>query len=124
MPHEIKYPRMRMELIETMRALSDAEYQRQAWVDHNYPPGIEYDDFNAAIHFLYDDASLDKAAGIGELVKDENEAAQVSEVIKALNRVFEAKGLDATDEEYISSPEWQSVLTTALAAYQLLKSDP
>lgn len=119
----LKYPQIREELLETLRSLADAEYQRSAWVNHEFPPGIEYDEFDYAVHFLYDDAGLaeDPEGAIGLFVKDEQEVQLIKTVVHALERVFNALGTNATDEEYINSPEWAGVLKTASQAWQVMK---
>ncbi len=66
----VQYPSMRAELLETLRSLADREYQQRAWVDHNYPPGVLYDSFDEAVHFLFDDTILaeNPNASIGVIV--------------------------------------------------------
>lgn len=113
-----KYPQMRDELLETMRTLSDLEYQWSAWVNHNFPPGVQHDEFDYAVHFLYDDSSLAEAPerAIGLFVKDQHEVHLIKAVISALDQVFDALGMECTDEQYISSPLWAEVLRTASEA--------
>lgn len=116
---------MREELLETLRTLADAEYQRKTWLDQNFPPGTEHDCFDYAVHFIYDDTSLatDPEDTIGVFLKDENEVQMIKAVVAALERVFDALGMKATDEEYISSREWSDVLKAASRAWQALKDD-
>ena len=46
---------MRREVMSALASLSDRDYQERAWLRHEYPPPIEYDDFDQVIHTLYDD---------------------------------------------------------------------
>ena len=120
-----KYPEMRDELLETIRTLSDAEYQRKVWVKHEFPPGVQYDEFDLAVHFLYDQPGLaeNPEDAIGLFVKDEYEVQLIKAVIQALEQVFEVLGMNSTDEEYISSPEWAGVLKAASKAWQVMKDN-
>lgn len=119
---KFKYPEMRDELLETMRTLADVDYQRRAWVNHEFPPGVQHDEFDYAVHFLYDDSTLaeDPEGAIGLFVKDQHEVQLIKAVVSALERVFDALGMEATDEQYISSPEWSEVLRTAFEAWQAM----
>lgn len=121
----LKYPSIRDELLETLRSLADAEYQKKNWLDRNFPPGTEHDCFDYAVHFIYDDTSLatDPDSDIGIFLKDENEVQMIKAVVIALDRVFETLGMNATDEEYINCPEWSEVLKTASQAWQAMKDD-
>jgi hypothetical protein len=62
---------MRVELIGYLQALSDPDYQRIAWIEQRLPIGsIKYDEFDYAIHFLYDDTNLGEnpEADIGDIL--------------------------------------------------------
>lgn len=119
-----KYPEMREELLHAIRSLADVEYQRKAWVKHELPPP-KYDCFDFVIHFIYDDTRLaeDPEGAIGLFVKDEQEVQLIKAVVRALERVFDALGMEATDEEYISSREWSNVLEAASQAWYAMKDD-
>ena len=119
----VKYPKMREELLETLRSLADREYQHKVWIENDYPPGIEYDSFDEAVHFLYDDTVLaeNPDAAIGVIIEDEKEARLMSAVCQAIDLVFEALGTGVSDEEYIKSAEWTGVVEAALKALQLME---
>lgn len=119
-----KYPEMREELLHAIHSLADVEYQRKAWVKHELPPP-KYDCFDFVIHFIYDDTRLaeDPEGAIGLFVKDEQEVELIKAVVRALERVFDALGMKATDEEYISSREWSDVLEAASQAWDGMKDD-
>ncbi len=120
----LKYPSMRDELLETLQSLADLDYQRKIWVNKEFPHENFYDDFDNTFRFI-DDMSLmtDPESAIGIFLKDENEVQMIKAVMVALDRVFEALGMKATDEEYISCPEWSEVLKTASQAWQAMKDD-
>ena len=120
----VKYPKMREELLETLRSLADRDYQDQVWVKRDYPLGIKYDSFDEAVHFLYDDTVLaeNPDSAIGVIIEDEKEARLMEAVCQAIDLVFEALGTEASDEEYIKCYEWTSVVEAALRALQAMES--
>lgn len=121
----LKYPEMREELLHAIHSLANAEYQLKVWVNQESQPGIEYDCFDFVVHFIYDDSELaeDPEGAIGLLVKNAQEVQLIKDVVRAINRFFDALGMEATDEEYISRREWPDVLETASQAWHVMKSD-
>lgn len=120
----LKYPNMREELLETLRSLADLEYQLKIWVNKEFPRENFYDDFFNTFRFIEDMSLLtDPESAIGIFLKDENEVQMTKAVAVALERVFDALGTEATDEEYISSREWSDVLKAASQAWQAMKDD-
>ena len=119
----VQYPKMREELLETLRSLSDREYQHKAWLESDYPPAIEYDSFDEAVHFLYDDTVLaeNPDAAIGVIIENEKEARLMSAVCQAIDLVFDVLGTEASDEDYINSSGWTSVVEAASRALQAMK---
>ena len=119
----VKYPKMREELLETLRSLADREYQHKVWIENDYPPGIECDSFDEAVHFLYDDTVLaeNPDAAIGVILENEKEARLISAVCQAIDLVFEALGTGVSDEEYIKSAEWTAVVEAAFRALQVME---
>ena len=114
---ELEFPGMRTELIEHLQALSDAKYQRIAWVEHSLGEG-KYDEFDYAVHFIYDDTNLSKNPElyIGSILIDKNESDSIKQLVKEIDIIFERYGLTLTDEEYISKPEWNNVILKAKEA--------
>lgn len=120
----VQYSKMRDDLLETLCSLADREYQQAAWVEQNYPPGILYDSFDEAVHFLYDDTILaeNPDAAIGVIIQDEKEARMIEAVCCAINQVFQALGTQASDQEYINSSKWTDVVEAASLALQAMKN--
>jgi len=114
---ELKFPGMRNELIHYIQALSDPKYQRIAWVEDSLG-GIKHDEFDYAVHFLYDDTNLAKNPDpdIGIILKDKKESDSIKQLVKEIDFIFERYGLKLTDEEYISKPEWKNVIIKAKEA--------
>jgi hypothetical protein len=119
----VKYPKMREELLETLRNLADRDYQDQVWVKRDYPLGIKYDCFDEAVHFLYDDTVLaeNPDVAIGVIIENEKEARLISAVCQAIDLVLEVLGTEASDEEYIKSSEWTRVVEAASKALQAME---
>jgi hypothetical protein len=119
----VKYPKMREELLETLRSLADREYQHKVWLEGDYPPEIECDSFDEVVHFLYDDTVLaeNPDAAIGVIIEDEKEARLMEAVCQAIDLVFEALGTGVSDEEYIKSSEWTKVVEAAFRALQAME---
>lgn len=118
----MKYPAMRKELLEYLAGLSDPEYQKKCWVDGICPTGIEHDEFDYAVHFLFDDTTLssDAKSLIGVFLKDESEANLVQSVCEKIQAVFNKYGTNLSDQEYIDCPEWRGVVSAARNAYKTI----
>ena len=114
---ELEFPGMRTELIEHLQALSDAKYQRIAWVEHALEGG-KYDEFDLSVHFLYDDTNLSKTPElyIGTILLNKSESDSIMQLVKEIDIMFECYGLTLTDEEYICKPEWNNVILKAKEA--------
>ena len=119
----MKFPWMREELVETLRALSDKKYQQLAWVEKKFPQGIEFDEFDCAVHFLFDDTCLaeDPEGLIGYCLLNQKEATWVRYVTDSIDKLLSELGNELTDLEYISSPQWERVLKTSAEAYKFFK---
>jgi hypothetical protein len=113
MNDEIKFPEMRLELLEHIQALSDAEYQKRAWAEGDETTG--HDELDYAIHFFYDDTdlALNPHSSIGYILKNEVEAESVKCLMKSIEDIFQKFGRSLSDAEYISLPEWGNVLSAA-----------
>jgi hypothetical protein len=118
----IQFLEMREELIETLRALSDKKYQELVWVQGQFPEGIVEDNFDYAVHFLFDDHGFaeDPEGLIGYCLVDQQEAELIRSVTKSIDKVLSQLGNDKSDLEYISSPLWDDVIQTAKQAYNII----
>ena len=123
-PSQLKYPLMRNEVVETLLSLSNLDYQKKCWVQHTCPDNIEYDDLNSTLHILYDDTSLavNPENYIGTILKNKNEANLLIKLCELLDYIFNKYGLALTDEEYINTPEWLTVLSAAQHTYKVFVS--
>jgi hypothetical protein len=114
-------PEMRKQLVDVVSRLADREYQLRAWIRGELPPGI-YDNFDYAVHFIYDDTCLAEEPhdAIGYYVYDEIEATTIAELVDALDRLFEAQGTDLSDEQYLQVEEWSDVVKAAKMLRQMI----
>ncbi|KYC39213.1 hypothetical protein WA1_31190 [Scytonema hofmannii PCC 7110] len=121
----VQYPKMRGELLETLRSLASREYQQKAWINHNYPAGVLYDSFDEVVHFLFDDTILaeNPNAAIGVILENDKEARLIAAVCTAIKQVFEAHGTEMSDEEYINSSKWTNVVEAASMALHLITNE-
>lgn len=120
---ELKFPSMREELISYLSGLSDLDYQYRAWVERS-SPGLDYDELNYTVHFLYDDTGLAENASdwIGLVLKDEKEARSVANVVSALDVIFDKYGTELSDKEYLEKKEWSWVVDASKSALSILLS--
>lgn len=111
----VQYPSMRKMLIDYLGNLSDREYQRRVWVNHESSKPGYCDSFGELVHFFYDDTVLakDPYKGITYYLEDEKEAEAVRKVIATLDMIFAKYGTHKTDEQYITYPEWLDVIEAA-----------
>lgn len=115
---EVKYPEMREELEEHLRALADPAYQRRVWAAGQADGAVLYDEFDYAVHFLYDDTQLasDAHSTVGWILKNASEAECITALVNSIDAVFERYGTKLSDAEYIELPEWRSVVLAAEVA--------
>jgi len=113
---------MRAELLAYLQGLSDPDYQRRVWVGGEMSNGVQHDEFDYAVHFLYDDTKLadDPQSMIGWILRDAEEAEAIALLIGLIEDVFEKHGVELSDAQYISLPEWNSIVGAAKTAHEML----
>jgi hypothetical protein len=118
---EVLYPEMRDAIIDAVRTLSDPEYQYRTWVLREIPPD-KIEDFDINIHILYDDTTIleNPYAGIGDVLKTEAEADALAKLAHAIDSMFERVGTDLSDEQYLTLPDWNAVVSTARDALAVM----
>ncbi len=120
--NEVQFPSMRDEVVEAVEALADTEYQWSAWVRHELPVG-GYDDFNLAIHILFDDTTVaeDPDRTIGVFLRSQEEADAMRKLGRQIRGLFDELGTELSDEEYLRSPGWPAVVAAAKEAREVLR---
>lgn len=121
---EMKYQNMRNELIGYLEGLSDKQYQLDCWVNNKCPNGIEHDEFDYAVHFLFDDTSCAEKLEnlIGIFLRNKEEAEAVRTVCENIDLLLNKYGCEKTDLEYIQTSEWVDVLVSSKAVLDILSS--
>src|SRR5690606_17006667 len=123
----LMYPNMRQELLEYLDGLADRDYQQKVWVRGEPYPGVEHDELDYALHFLFDDTDLASTPekSIGVFLFNDDEARAVHSVAEALDALLTQYGVNLSDAEYLAKPEWTQVVDAARLALQTLKkADP
>jgi len=112
-PQELKYPWMRRELLDHLRALANVQNDPESWrVDGN---------FDLAVHFLFDDSPRPESA-VGFYLHDREEVGALGTVTRAIDALLAKYGSTLKDLDYVRAPEWSSVVQAAQTALQVLAS--
>ncbi|KRA20368.1 hypothetical protein [Lysobacter sp. Root604] len=114
--NDIKYPHMRGELIDDLRALFEPARATDKFALRS--TALDY-----LVHFLYDDTSLgsDADAAIGWFLRSRAEAEAITVLVKSFDRFFSLYGLKPDSEGYFERPEWLEVERNGLLALSLLR---
>lgn len=112
---ELKFPSMRDEVIDAVRALSDRAYQKREW-GRSRDAGGRYDDLDMNVHILYDDTRVlpDPSAQVDTVLFAED-VPPLRALEGVLGPLIDELG-DVPDREYLADPRWNSVLVLAARA--------
>lgn len=121
----LEMPWVREEVVDILCTLSDKEYQQRVWVRKELPPGVKLDNFTLVVNVLFDDLWLydNPQWMMSCFLYSQEEMALVSKVIDALHSVLECLGAEATDQQYIESPQWPVVIKYSKNALLLFKDN-
>jgi hypothetical protein len=113
----VSFPAMRREVMSALASLSDRDYQERAWLRHEYPPPIEYDDFDQVIHTLYDDmqALPEPERRVGSVLLPGDEIDYLRQLGLVLDRLIDRHG-NSPDSAYLTDPDWDEVIALACRA--------
>ena len=120
----VRYPEMRNDIIDALRALADRTYQQRVWVDRIYPRPGYYDDLTHNINVLYDDTLVaeDPSSQVGVSLKDGREVAAIEALKEILDPILDSISPDDSDLDVISRPDWTNVVIAAGNAIRVLSS--
>ncbi|MFF0579426.1 SCO4402 family protein [Streptosporangium saharense] len=123
--NDIQFPSVREEIISSVNALANREYQQNVWAERKYPHPGYYDDFSMNIHVLYDDTNVleDPEGAIGTYLTSHEEAEALANLYEALEALFTELGTELADIEYIKSDYWEAVVEAAVSASQTLSEN-
>jgi hypothetical protein len=105
----LKYPNMREELVGHLKVLirtRSGESWRQGDLDY-------------VVHFLFDDTPR-PAHARGYYLNSDDEVQATQALVHAIDTVLHRYGTKLQDTEYFSKPEWDSVVSGAQAALDVL----
>ena len=125
MSDDVKFPQLRAEMVDAVRALADHEYQWRVWIRQDLPQPDWYDDLTLNIHVLYDDTRVLEAPTetVGDVLRTTDEATALMPLAQALDTLFTRHGKHLSDEEYLATPEWSTVVVAAGTALRALTLD-
>jgi len=118
----IRFPGIRTQIVSAIVSLSDREYQERVWIRRELPRPGYYDEFDLAVHSLFDDSPIlpSPAPGsVGELIYADEEVllARLGEVLSPL---IDQLG-DVPDAEYLNSSQWPEVVRRAQEAREAME---
>src|SRR3546814_11564142 len=98
-----RYPNMRDELLDYLGGVAYAHYQQKVWVRGQPQPGIEHDELDYGLHFLFDDTDLAQSPEktIGVFLLNKEEARAVHSVTQSLDALLTQYGAELSDAEYL-----------------------
>lgn len=122
---DVKSPEMREELVGHLRELSDIDYQRRVWVNGISEGSIQHDEFDYAVHFLFDDTHLagDPISTVGWILRSPDEVDLIKALEEAIEAIFKKYGTRLSDAQYISLAEWEMVIDCAKKALLVIAGD-
>lgn len=112
----IRYPELRHEVIRSVEALADREYQERVWIRGEFPREPFFDDLTLNVHILFDDVQVlpDPADAVGDVLRP-NEVASLAALGAALAPLLDELG-DVGDAAYLAHPAWDRVISAAQGA--------
>lgn len=110
----VQYPNARWAVMDALASLSDREHQERVWIQHQVPQGNYFDNFDQAVHTLYDDWEVlpDPTRAIGDIVVDGVEIARLITLGNTLDHLIDELG-DSPDADYLAHEEWHIVVSQA-----------
>ncbi|MGV9296830.1 SCO4402 family protein [Amycolatopsis sp. NPDC003676] len=118
----IRFPGIRAQIVSAVVSLSDRDYQERVWIRRELPHPDYYDEFDLAVHSLFDDSQILPAPApgcVGELIYADEEfpLARLGEVLGPL---VDELG-DVPDADYLNSPQWPEVIRRAKAVREIME---
>jgi hypothetical protein len=120
--YKIEGPTMRKQLIWTLQALSDLNFQKINWLSSGHPCSF-WSNLDMIYDFIFNDRNLGKIpeAQIGYSIRDQTELDIILPVVKALDEVWNKIGPMKSNDIYWKSSLWQDTVEKAKIAYQYIK---
>jgi hypothetical protein len=108
----IKFPNMRVELLDRLQLLADEKYQAKYWGSKE-----PHWDFGYIINFFFDDTALSEGGGkyVGMILENEYEAMLLDKICKNLRDLMRTYGNKQTESGkfYMNTAEWGRIVNDA-----------
>ena len=109
-------------LIDTLKSLSDLEYQKDCWVARKCPAEYKNDNVHIHLSFLLDDTFFLESPEdeVGRCVDNLKQALAVQTVSRFLDEAVTEVGAQEKDETYIRSRVWPEVVSSSQRALTII----
>jgi hypothetical protein len=113
----VSTPYARWEVMLALASLSDREYQERVWIRQQLPHKNYIDNFDNAVHALYDDWIVlpEPRAAVGSVLVNGPEVERIAALGVTLDGLLEELG-ESPDSAYLAHADWDTVLAQASSA--------
>jgi hypothetical protein len=110
----VKYPAARWDILVSLAALSDPDYQNTVWVQGVMPNAGYFDSLSQTISSLFDDWAVlpDPSSAVGSILVAGQEVASLRALGVQLSGVIDDLG-DRADDDYVTDTRWPRVVDLA-----------
>jgi hypothetical protein len=110
----VKYPAARWQILVSLAALSDPDYQNTVWVQGVMPNAGYFDSLSQTISSLFDDWAVlpDPSSAVGSILVAGQEVASLRTLGVHLSGVIDDLG-DRADDDYVTDTRWPRVVELA-----------
>ena len=117
----IKFPSMRIELIDRLQLLADVGYQSKYWGSKE-----PHWDFDFIVHFFFDDTALSDGGMecVGIVLEDKYEAMLSDSICERINALLNTYGRDQSDVFYKNTIEWKEIVKDTQRFLEYLHEPP
>ena len=119
MSSSVRYPNMRVEVVDALASLADPVLQANVW--GRYEAGSDfYEDLTININILYDcHVFPSPMEAVGVVIHDE-EVESLAQLWRVFDPLIKRLG-NAPDSAYLSDPDWPRVIAAASAAKKTME---
>lgn len=117
---KLKYPKIRKDLVFYCQNITESP---EGWLSEEFGRGMTSYNVRFIINFFFDDTSFSDGANdyIGLALINSKEAQAMDLLVRTLDDFFNHHGVDLTDFECVSKPDWIGVMRQASEVYELVK---
>ncbi|MFF4384497.1 hypothetical protein [Kitasatospora sp. NPDC001547] len=113
----IALPHHRLHVVPAVVALASPTWQREVWLNPDH-----FEDLDYTVHVLFDDFcdAKNPFPCLGYSLRTVEEAELMARLGAAYGVVQDSVGADASDDVYLDSPDWPTVVAAAARLAQVL----